>query len=84
MCLVTVLDVHGFAEIEENNSNDTLACYDNSHKAVLCTSSLIQWAWLLSLTKLVLLWLNKAISMILSLIITNLKIKMFFAGFLTW
>ena len=79
VCLFTFLDVHGFAEVEENNSNETLACDDNSHKDVLCTRCLIQCAWLLFLTQLVSLRLKKTIPMILSLIITNFTIKLFFA-----
>ena len=37
--LVTILDVNGLAEIEENDSKDTLTCDDNAHKTVLCSHS---------------------------------------------
>ena len=46
-CLVTFLYMKGLAEIEGNDSNDTLAYDENAHKAVLCTHSLILCAWLL-------------------------------------
>ena len=46
-CLVTFLYINGLAEVEVNDSNDTLAYDENAHKAVLCTHSLILCAWLL-------------------------------------
>ena len=77
--LVTILDVNGLVEVEGNYSNYTHAYDENAHRAVLCTRSLIQCACLLFLTHLVLLRSNKTIPMILSLIITNFTIKLFFA-----
>ena len=41
MCLVTNLEVNGLSEVDENNSQDTLANDDDAHKAVLCGLSLI-------------------------------------------
>ena len=32
-------DINGLAEIEENDSNDTLTCDDDAHKTVLCSHS---------------------------------------------
>ena len=39
--LVTILDINGLAEVEENDSNDSLACDDNAHKVIICAHSLI-------------------------------------------
>ena len=39
--LVTILDVNGLTEVEENDSNDTVACDDDAHKVILCAHSLI-------------------------------------------
>ena len=39
--LVTILDVNGLTEVEENDSNDSLACDDNAHKVIICAHSLI-------------------------------------------
>ena len=39
--LVTILDVNGLTEVEENDSNDTHACDDDAHKVILCAHSLI-------------------------------------------
>ena len=39
--LVTILDIYGLAEVEENDSNDSLACDDNAHKVIICAHSLI-------------------------------------------
>ena len=39
MCLVTNLEVNGLSEVDENNSQDTLANDDDAHKVVLCTCS---------------------------------------------
>ena len=39
--LVTILDVNGLTEVEENDSNGTVACDDDAHKAILCAQSLI-------------------------------------------
>ena len=39
MCLVTNLDVNGLSEVDENDSQDTLANDDDAHKAVLCALS---------------------------------------------
>ena len=36
---MTILDVHGSTEVEENHSNNTLACDDDAPKAVVCTHS---------------------------------------------
>ena len=33
-------DVNGLTEVEESDSNDTLACVDNAHKVILWTSSI--------------------------------------------
>ena len=41
MCLVNDLDVNGLPEVDENDSQDTLANDDDAHKAVLCALSLI-------------------------------------------
>ena len=41
MCLVNNLDVNGVPEVDENDSQDTLANDDDAHKAVLCALSLI-------------------------------------------
>ena len=41
MCLVNNLDVKGISEVDENDSQDTLANDDDAHKAVLCALSLI-------------------------------------------
>ena len=41
MCLVNNLDVNGLSEVDENDSQDTLANDDDAHKAVLCALSLI-------------------------------------------
>ena len=39
-CLYFVaFDINGLAEIEENDSKDTLTCDDNAHKTVLCSCS---------------------------------------------
>ena len=39
-CLyLVVFDINGLAEIEENDSKDTLTCDDNAHKTVLCSHS---------------------------------------------
>ena len=39
-CLYFVaFDINGLAEIEENDSKDTLTCDDNAHKTVLCSRS---------------------------------------------
>ena len=46
-CLVTFLYINGLAEVEGNDSNDTLAYDENAHKAVLCNHSLILCACLL-------------------------------------
>ena len=46
-CLVTFLYMNGLAEVEGNDSNDTLAYDENAHKAVLCNHSLILCACLL-------------------------------------
>ena len=40
-CLVTFLYMNGLAEVEENDSNDSLACDDNAHKVIICAHSLI-------------------------------------------
>ena len=32
--------INGFTEVEENDSNDTLASDDDAHKVVICTPSL--------------------------------------------
>ena len=34
---VTFCEGNGLAAVEENYSNDTPACHDDAHKAVLCT-----------------------------------------------
>ena len=47
MCLVTKLDVNGLSEVDENDSQDTLANDDNAHKAVLCALILILCDYLL-------------------------------------
>ena len=39
--LVTILDVNGLTEVEENDSNDTVTCDDDAHKVILCAQSLI-------------------------------------------
>ena len=39
--LVTILDVNGLTEVEENDSNDTVACDDDAHKVILSAQSLI-------------------------------------------
>ena len=39
--LVTILDVNGLTEVEENDSNGTVACDDDAHKVILCAQSLI-------------------------------------------
>ena len=41
------LDENGVTEVEENDSNDTIACDDDAHKVVLRNLSLILHAWLL-------------------------------------
>ena len=64
--------VHGFTEVEESDSNDTLAYDDNVHNAVLCTHSLILCAWLL-LDVHDFLRLKKIIAMILLHVMTILK-----------
>ena len=43
------LDENGVTEVEENDSNDTIACDDDAHKVVLCNHSLILHVWLLFL-----------------------------------
>ena len=47
MCLVTNLDVNGLSEVDENDSQDTLANDDDAHKTVLCAFSLILCNYLL-------------------------------------
>ena len=39
--LVTILDVNGLTEVEENDFKDTVACDDDAHKVILCVQSLI-------------------------------------------
>ena len=39
--LVTIKDENGLNDVEENDSNDTVACDDDAHKVVLCARSLI-------------------------------------------
>ena len=41
MCLVNNVDVNGLSEVDENDSQDTLANDDDAHKAVLSALSLI-------------------------------------------
>ena len=41
MCLVTNLEVNGLSEVDENNSQDTLANDDDAHKVILYAHSLI-------------------------------------------
>ena len=41
VCLVNNLDVKGYSEVDENDSQDTLANDGDAHKAVLCALSLI-------------------------------------------
>ena len=41
MCLFNNVDVNGLSEVDENDSQDTLANDDDAHKAVLCALSLI-------------------------------------------
>ena len=33
-------DINALTEVEESDSNDILACVDNAHKVVMCTSSI--------------------------------------------
>ena len=33
--------INGFTEVEENDSNDTLACDDDANKVVLCVPSFL-------------------------------------------
>ena len=35
--MVTFFEANGFAEVEEGDSKDTLACDDDAHKVVVCT-----------------------------------------------
>ena len=39
--LFTILDVNDLTEVEENDSNDIVACADDAHKVILCAQSLI-------------------------------------------
>ena len=39
LIIVISFETNGHAKVEENNSNNTPACDDNTHKAVLCTQS---------------------------------------------
>ena len=57
--------MNGHAEVEGNDSNDTLAYDENAHKAVLCTHSLILCAWLLFWMYMALPRLKKTIPIIL-------------------
>ena len=41
--LVTILDVNGVTEVEENDSNDTVACDDDAHKVDMCPESHVLW-----------------------------------------
>ena len=50
--LVTILDINGLAEVEENDSNDSLACDDNAHKVIICAHSLILCVQLLEVNGL--------------------------------
>ena len=56
--LVTILDINGLTEVEENDSNDTLECDDDAHKVILCNQSLILYVWLLFWMKIMLLRLK--------------------------
>ena len=70
--MVTFLDENGVTEVEENDSNDTIACDDDAHKVVLCNHSLILHAWFLFWIKMVLLRLKKTSPMILLHVMTML------------
>ena len=35
--MVTFFEANGFAEVEEGDSKDTLACDDDAHKVDVCT-----------------------------------------------
>ena len=37
MFLITFSEGNGRAEVNEDNSNDTLVCDDDAHKVVVCT-----------------------------------------------
>ena len=47
VCLVNNLDVKDNSEVDENDSQDTLANVDDAHKAVLCALCLILCDYLL-------------------------------------
>ena len=36
--------MNGLAELEENDSNDTLVCDDDAHKVVVCSHGYFFWS----------------------------------------
>ena len=67
----TFCEGNDLAEVEENDSNDTLVYYDDAHKTVLCTKSYFLRRLLVIMTSMRTKWCSTRVVKISVIVVIN-------------